>query len=95
MKELSVTVGVKDNEFEIVAYYYIDMKTINAFEEGTLEQWFLRREVFVNSKMIGDTTLVNLYDSENEAILGLDKTDLDNVLLLIDTCDSADEYKLV
>lgn len=94
VKELSTTVGDEDNEFEIVAYYYIDMKTVNADEEETLEQYFLRREVFVNGKMIGDTTLINLYDTENEAILGIDKTDLDKVLLLDDT-NNSDKYLII
>lgn len=93
-KELSTTVGDEDNEFEIVAYYYIDMKAVAVDDEGTFEQYFLRREVFVNGKMIGNTTLINLYDSENEAILGIDNTELDNVLLLDDT-KSSDKYLII
>lgn len=93
-KELSATIGDEDNEFEIVAYYYIDMKAVAVDDEGTFEQYFLRREVFVNGKMIGDTTLINLYDSENEAILGIDNTELDNVLLLDDT-KSSDKYLII
>lgn len=85
VKEETKTLKFNTESVNLYSYYYVDKESVKDSDEKTVETYILRREVYLNNKLIGGIRMLDHYNTQDEAVNAISKFPLKDYVSLKDT----------